>query len=341
MIETDLRCSDMYKTLSVHPKHIQYVQLAWRHKIQQQDIKSKEALGRSLALVIDNLFLKGHPVNRTNFLEICQLLGLNWREIAGLDLEDNIPDNNPTSQTSLNPTWTQSNATGIDQPSQIIQSRTVEEAINTLVSTLCQMLAQITRKAGNLLGADRTSIFLIDQQSKAVGSLIAEDGAGGSLMIDVPMNKGIVGLAATKGKAINIPFDVYDDPRSEQAKQTDKKTGYRTYTILAWPLLTKQHDVVAIVQFINKLKKDQNPQEDLFARIDRNGFSPEDEILFAKFTPSILGVLGKCQVCYQMAQKLKAGEEITRGGVVLQESELIAELNLREQQIRMSLGKLS
>ena len=335
MIHAELRCSDMYRTLSVHPKHIQDVQLAWRYKSQQKEVSSGEALGRSLSLVIDNLFLKGQPVNRTNFLEICQILGLNWREVAGLDVQENMICANPASEA-----WGETNGTTIIQSITTPQSRTVEEAINALVATLCQMLAQITRKAGNLIGADRTSIFLIDRESKEVGSLIAEDGAGGSLMIDVPMNKGIVGLAATKGKAINIPFDVYDDPRSEQAKKTDRKTGYRTYTILAWPLLNKQREVVAIVQFINKLKGERNSQDDLSNLIDRNGFAPEDEVLFGKFTPSLLGVLGKCQVCYQMAQKIKSGEEITQGGVVLQEAELIAELNLREQQIRMSLDKL-
>lgn len=336
MTHVELRCSDMYKTLSVDPKHIQDVQLAWRNKSQQQESNSSEALGRSLSLVIDNLFLKGQPVNRTNFLEICQILELNWREVAGLDVRENMICSNPASET-----WSKTDSTTIIQPITTLQSRSVDEAINALVATLCQMLAQITRKAGNLIGADRTSIFLIDRESKEVGSLIAEDGAGGSLMIDVPMNKGIVGLAATKGKVINMPFDVYDDPRSEQAKKTDLKTGYRTYTILAWPLLNKQHEVVAIVQFINKLRGDRNPQDDLSLRIDRNGFAPEDEVLFGKFTPSLLGILGKCQVCYQMAQKIKAGEEITQGGVVLQEAQLIAELNLREQQIRMSLDKLS
>jgi hypothetical protein len=154
------------------------------------------------------------------------------------------------------------------------------------------------------------------------------------------MNKGIVGLAARSSNMINIPFDVYDDPRSEQAKKTDQKTGYRTYTILAWPLLNRQKEVVAVAQFINKLKPHSNPHEELSQRIDKKGFTSEDEFVFAKFSPSIMGILGKCQLCHQLAHKLQAKQQITRGGVVLGEEELIAELRQRAQQLRQGFAKL-
>ncbi|HBB32305.1 MAG TPA: GAF domain-containing protein [Cyanobacteria bacterium UBA8803] len=325
----------MSKTLSVHPKYIQEVQLAWMHKSNGQQGDLTAQLGRSLSIVINNLFLKGQPVNQTNFLEICQILGLDWREVAGLDGQDNRVSSEPKRENRIN-----TNGCAVAIVPTLERSLTVDQALNQLVSTLCEMLGQITRKAGNLLSADRTSIFLIDRDKKEVGSLIAEDGCGGSLLIDIPMNKGIVGLAATTSKVVNIPFDVYDDPRSEQAKKTDSKTGYRTYTILAWPLLNKQKEVVAVVQFINKLKPDSNPKESLSQRIDKNGFTPEDEVIFGKFAPSILGILGKCQICHQLAQKLTAGEQITQAGVVLQEDELVEELIRREQQLQMSLDKL-
>lgn len=320
----------MSKTLSVHPRYIQEVELAWRYKSNGQRRELTEELGRSLPIVIDNLFLKGQPVNRLNFLKICQILELDWRQVAGIEVKE--------SSISPVPVITNANPRSCHS-SLAAESDSVDQALRDLVATLCEMLGRITRKAGDLLSADRTSIFLIDQHKKEVGSLIAEDGCGGSLIIDVPMNKGIVGLAATSSKVINIPFDVYDDPRSEQAKKTDQKTGYRTYTILAWPLLNKQKEVVAIVQFINKLKPNYNPDDDLATRIDPNGFRPEDEVMFGKFTPSLMGILAKCQLCHQLAQKLKANEKITQGGVVLQEAELIAELKQREQQLRQSLAK--
>lgn len=333
MITLDFRCSYMSKTLSVHPEYIQAVEQAWRYKSNRQEQELAEQLGRSLPIVINNLFLKGQPVNRLNFLQICQLLGLDWRKVAGLEGQD--PSLSVSSSSvSLN---------SVDHPVPPcfpIQQDTVDQALQDLVRTLCEMLGRLTRKAGDLLSADRTSIFLIDQHKEEVGSLIAEDGKGGSLIIDIPMNKGIVGLAAGSSNMINIPFDVYDDPRSEQAKKTDQKTGYRTYTILAWPLLNRQKEVVAVAQFINKLKPRSNPHEDLAQRIDKRGFTSEDEFVFAKFAPSIMGILGKCQLCHELAHKLQANQQITRGGVVLGEKELVAELRQREQQLRQGFAKL-
>ncbi|MEQ9357452.1 GAF domain-containing protein [Coleofasciculus sp. F4-SAH-05] len=322
----------MSKTLSVHPKYIQAVEQAWRYKSNGQEQELAEQLGRSLPIVINNLFLKGQPVNRLNFLQICQLLGLDWREVAGFEGQE-------SSLTSVSSVAFNSGENQINSYFSV-EKDTVDKALQDLVRTLCEMLGRITRKAGDLLSADRASIFLIDQHKKEVGSLIAEDGKGGSLIIDIPMNKGIVGLAARSSNMINIPFDVYDDPRSEQAKKTDKKTGYRTYTILAWPLLNRQKEVVAVAQFINKLKPQSNSHEDLSQRIDKKGFTSEDEFVFAKFSPSVMGILGKCQLCHQLAHKLEAKQQITRGGVVLGEDELIAELRQRAQQLRQGFAKL-
>jgi hypothetical protein len=173
---------------------------------------------------------------------------------------------------------------------------------------------------------------------KAVNN--AEDGEGGSLVIEMPINKGIASLAATSSEVINIPFDIYDDPRSEEAKSTDKKTGYRTYTLLAWPLLNEQKNLVAVVQFINKLKPNQDSVYDLSIRIDTNGFTPQDEEQFATFAPSILQILARCQFCYQLTQKLREEAERKPAGVVHHNTKLIAELKQQEQQLRKILDRM-
>jgi hypothetical protein len=88
------------------------------------------------------------------------------------------------------------------------------------------------------------------------------------------------------------------------------------------------------------LKPNYNPKDDLFARIDPNGFTKEDEVRFAKFAPSILKVLEKCQLCYQLSMKLKTKPELNQGGAVLQNAALIAELKRQERQLRMNLNKI-
>src|SRR5919202_6488791 len=327
-----LPCSNMPSSFSVHPKYLQEVNLVWKRKYDQRKQDLTKQLGRSLTLVIDNLFLKGEPVNRANFIEICQLLGLNWREIAGLDIPETPVSSWPTQGNS-------DDKLTVSRPVEGVSD--VDKALNELVGTLCEMLRRITRKAGDFIGADRTSIFLLDREKQVLGTIIADDGDGGCLLIDIPANRGIASLAATSLQVINVPFDVYDDPRSEEAKRTDQRTGYRTYTMLAWPLLNQQKDLIAVVQLLNKLKPNHNSEDDLLDTIDRNGFTQEDEEKFAKFAPSILKILEKCQLCYELAQKLKKNSPRKPGGSLIQNAALIAELKRQEQQLRKNLYKIN
>jgi hypothetical protein len=322
----------MQRLLRVHPKYIEEVNWAWKRKSDAYAQDIADELGRALTLVIVNLFLKGEPVNRVNFIEICHFLGVNWREVAGLSLNEK---GNTSSLIKVDT----SNAIALYDLSE--GESEVDQALKELVGTLCEMLRRLTRKAGNLLRADRTSIFLLDRQTKVLGTIIADDGDGGCLLIDIPADRGIASLAATSLEIINVPFDVYDDPRSEEAKNTDKKTGYRTYTILAWPLLNQRKDLIAVVQLLNKLKPDGNPEDELLRRIDTNGFTKEDEAIFAKFAPSILKILERCQFCYQLYIQLRNKTGTDRESVALQHAKLIAELKRREQQLRRSLEKIS
>lgn len=144
-------------------------------------------------------------------------------------------------------------------------------------------LRSITLRMGKSMNADRTTIFLLDEDRNEFWSIIAEaDGNDRSLEIRVPADKGIVGEVAATRQVVNIPFDFYDDPRSTTAKEQDKKNGYRTYTILALPLLNEQGDLIAVVQSINKLKRFCDRTASLAERIDRQGFTQADEERFAE-----------------------------------------------------------
>jgi hypothetical protein len=104
--------------------------------------------------------------------------------------------------------------------------------------------------------------------------------------------------------------------------------------------LNQQKNLVAVVQLINKLKPDYNSEDDLAKRIDMNGFTQDDEAVFAKFAPSILKILEKCQFCYQLAQKIRNNTGRNQSAVVVQNAALIAELTRQEQQLRKSLDKI-
>ena len=100
-----------------------------------------------------------------------------------------------------------------------------------------------------------------------------------------------MGEVASSRKTINIPFDLYDDPRSGAAKIQDKKTGYRTYSMLAIPLMNEENRLIAVVQLINKLKVGVRDTLALADRIDGQGFTDADKQLFAENAPLVQMIL--------------------------------------------------
>ncbi|HEY9302513.1 MAG TPA: GAF domain-containing protein, partial [Phormidium sp.] len=139
------------------------------------------------------------------------------------------------------------------------------------------ILRRITLKMGRSLNADRTSIFLLDEEKNEFWSIVAQSDTDEFLEIRIPTNKGILGEVAAHKQVINIPFDFYHDPRSATAKEQDKINNYRTYTMLTSPLLNEQGNLVAVVQLLNKLKPEVSKSKPLAEKIERQGFTAADE----------------------------------------------------------------
>ncbi|MGJ3252323.1 MAG: GAF domain-containing protein [Elainellaceae cyanobacterium] len=194
---------------------------------------------------------------------------------------------------------------------------------------LNEMLRSITLKTGELLNADRTTIYLLDEDKNELWSIVAKDEKGNNLEFRFPATQGIAGESATFKKVVKIPFDFYDDPRAEFAKQTDQETGYRTYTMLVLPLLSDTGDLVAVVQLINKLQHDSNPQADLVDKIDLNGFTDQDEHIFEEFAPSIRLILESSRSFYKATQQQRAASALMKATTALSQSSLDLEETLK------------
>ncbi|MGB3534784.1 MAG: GAF domain-containing protein [Microcoleaceae cyanobacterium] len=178
---------------------------------------------------------------------------------------------------------------------QVMDGQGFDEILNAT-------LRSITLKVGQLLNADRTTIFLFDPERKEFWSIIAETEEGHALEIRVSADKGIVGEVAANKQVINIPYDFYDDPRSDVAKEQDKKNNYRTYSMLAFPLLNEQGDLIAVVQAINKLKPSYPSEAALIDKIDLNSFVLEDEKHFSENAPLIQMILDSFCSYHKTAQ---------------------------------------
>jgi adenylate cyclase len=194
---------------------------------------------------------------------------------------------------------------------------------------LQEMLQSITLKTGELLGADRTTIFLLDEEKHELWSIVAAGEGDKSLEIRIPADKGIAGEVATFRSVINIPYDFYSDPRSVFAKEQDKRTGYRTYSMLALPLLNEEGQLVAVVQLLNKLKNGSDCDTPFADRIDIRGFTTNDEQLFQEFALSIRLILESSRSFYVATQKQRAAAALMKAIKSLSQSSLDLEDTLK------------
>lgn len=193
---------------------------------------------------------------------------------------------------------------------------------------LNEMLRSITLKTGELLNADRTTIFLLDEEKDELWSIVAQDEQGHNLELRIPKTVGIAGEVATRKAVVNIPYDFYNDTRSLAAQAFDKKNHYRTYTMLALPLLNEEGNLVAVVQLINKLKVGHSPQAALEDKIDLAGFTAADEQVFRDFAPSIRLILESSRSFYRATQQQRAASALMKATKALSQSSLDLEETL-------------
>jgi putative ABC transport system ATP-binding protein len=145
---------------------------------------------------------------------------------------------------------------------------------NTFESMLEQVLSAFTLKIGQVLEADRVSLFIVDKDAKELWTKVAEGDGRFPVDIRIPMARGIAGHVATTRETVNTP-DAYTHPLFN--RDIDTKTGYRTKSLLAMPIIDPQDRTVAVVQMLNK--KGDRP------------FDANDEKQVAEFSKSMAVLL--------------------------------------------------
>jgi adenylate cyclase len=109
------------------------------------------------------------------------------------------------------------------------------------------LLLKIMETVATILEADRATLFVHDPKKNELWALAAQGDKVAEIRF--PSHLGIAGHVFTTGDTINIP-DAYADPRFNRA--VDKKTGYRTQTILCMPVINKKGQIIAVTQVLNK-----------------------------------------------------------------------------------------
>ncbi|MEW5944862.1 MAG: HD domain-containing phosphohydrolase [bacterium] len=119
---------------------------------------------------------------------------------------------------------------------------------------------KIMEAAKKVMRAEASSLFLLDEKNKELFIESALGDAGEKIKtFRLPLGKGIAGWVAQKGKPELVP-DAYQDKRFNP--EFDKKTGFRTRSILCVPLEFKKK-TKGVVQIINSLDKESFEEEDI------------------------------------------------------------------------------
>jgi len=112
---------------------------------------------------------------------------------------------------------------------------------------LDKLLQTITKGASSVLGAERSTLFVVDRNKKQIWSKVAQ--GAGITEIRIPLGAGIAGHVALTGEIINIP-NAYADPRFN--REIDKRTGYTTRSILCMPMKDATDRIIGVFQLLNK-----------------------------------------------------------------------------------------
>ncbi len=129
------------------------------------------------------------------------------------------------------------------EESRIIEvTRAISSELN-----IDKLLRRIMATATELLDAERSTLFLHDQETNELWSRVAE--GLNEKEIRFPSNVGVAGQVFTHNTVINIA-DAYADPRFNP--EIDHRTGFLTRTILGVPVVDKHGLVVGVVQVLNR-----------------------------------------------------------------------------------------
>ena len=156
---------------------------------------------------------------------------------------------------------------------KIGQAVAAEKNIDVLIRTI----AEETKTA---LNADRCTVFLYDKELNELYSKVAT-GLDDVKELRIPADKGLAGHVVQTGETINIK-DAYKDKRFNKA--VDKKTGYKTKTILCMPIKNFNQEIIGVFQVLNKFDETFTiDDEDLLVAIASSaGISLENAQLFEK-----------------------------------------------------------
>lgn len=153
-----------------------------------------------------------------------------------------------------------------------------------------RLLMLVILEVNKLMDTERGTFYIVDNEKGELWSKVAQDAE--ILEIRLNIGVGIAGHVAKTGEVINIP-DAYKDDRFNAA--IDKKTGFRTRSILCMPIFEasidaeKEKNIIGVLQILNK----------------RSGvFEEDDEELLASMASQIAIAINNSNLYSRLEKKV-------------------------------------
>lgn len=156
---------------------------------------------------------------------------------------------------------------------------------------LDNLLPVIIQKTTEVMDADRSSLFIYDSETQELWSKVAE--GLDAKEIRFPVGVGIAGDVAKTLKTSNIQ-DAYKDERFNP--DFDKKTNYRTKSVLCMPMLNNEGELVGVVQVLNKK--------------DGGTFDDQDENLLEALSVQAAVAIQRAQLLEAFVEKQRIQESL-------------------------------
>jgi signal transduction histidine kinase len=136
------------------------------------------------------------------------------------------------------------------------QLHSIQQIGKSLSSVLNRdkLLILIMDEVTRLMNAERGTLFIVDSEKGELWSKIAQKAEIREIRLKIGV--GIAGYVSKTGDTINIK-DAYKDDRFDPT--TDKKTGYKTKSILCMPIRepvkeeNKKGEIIGVLQILNKI----------------------------------------------------------------------------------------
>jgi sigma-B regulation protein RsbU (phosphoserine phosphatase) len=188
--------------------------------------------------------------------------------------------------------------TKVDDLSSLIE---VSIIINSTLD-LDKLIGLVMEKAQSVMKAEASSVMLLKDDKNILECAVALGKVGDQVKkkMHLKIGQGIAGWVAAHGEA-QIVSDVTKDPRF--SPELDKRTGFKTRSILAVPLKVKDK-IIGVAEVIN--------------RVDGKAFKKDDLDLFSTFCRQVAMAIENARMYQLELEKQKLEQQLEAAKIIQQ-----------------------